>query len=532
MTLFGFTLSKKVAAKETEELVSFVAPMDQDGTSVVATSGGGAGYYGQFVDIDGTAVTNERDLILKYRAAATQPECDSAISDIVNAAIVSDDDGAPVSLVLDELDGVNDSIKKKITDEFEEVVSLLGFSKKGHEYFRRWYVDGRIYFHVIADPNNLKNGIKEVREIEPTKIKKVREVTTKIDKATGIKTVSTTAEYFQYSEGIAGDNSLTNFAAIRIDPNSIIYVPSGILDENRKAVISHLHKSLKLVNQLRMMEDSLVIYRISRAPERRIFYIDVGNLPKGKAEEYVQSIMSKYRNKLIYDAATGDIRDDRKSMSMLEDFWLPRKEGGRGTEISTLPGGENLGQIEDVVFFQKKLYRSLNVPISRLEGETGFNVGRSTEISRDEVKFHKFVTRLRQKFAYVLVDLLRIQLLMKGIITEDDWDNMKENIAVDFSEDNYFSELKEFEILRERLAMLDSVTPHIGKYFSNSWVRTSILRQTSQDIERIDKEIEDEKAEEEKNAPPEDEAGDDEDAPPPAAFHLIPAKKGADAPAK
>lgn len=501
MTLFGFTLSKKIAAKQEDELVSFVAPMDQDGTSVVTTSGGGAGYYGQFVDIDGTAVTNDRDLVLKYRVAATQPECDSAISDIVNAAIVSDDSGAPVSLILDDLDSINDSIKKKITDEFEEVVSLLSFSEKGHEYFRRWYVDGRIYFHLIADTKNPKNGIKEVREIEPTKIKKVREITTKLDRSTGVKTVSTTSEYFQYSEGLIGDNSLTNFANVKIDPNSIIYVPSGILDENRKTVVSHLHKSLKLVNQLRMMEDSLVIYRMSRAPERRIFYIDVGNLPKGKAEEYVQSIMSKYRNKLVYDAATGEIRDDRKTMSMLEDFWLPRKEGGRGTEISTLPGGENLGQIEDVVFFQKKLYRSLNVPISRLEGETGFNVGRSTEISRDEVKFHKFITRLRQKFAYVLIDLLRIQLLLKGIITEDDWNNIKENIAVDFSEDNYFSELKEFEIMRERLAMLDSVTPHIGKYFSNSWVRSNILRQSLQDVERIDKEIEDEKTEEEKNMP-------------------------------
>lgn len=525
MTLFGFTLSKKTASKETEEAVSFVPPMDQDGTAVVSTSGGGAGYYGQFVDIDGTAITSERDLILKYRAAATQPECDSAISDIVNAAIVSDDAGAPVSLIVEELDGFNESIKKKIIDEFEGVVSLLEFSKKGHEYFRRWYVDGRLYMHVIPDAGNQKNGIAEIREIEPTKIRKVREITTKIDKNTGVKTVSTTAEYFQYSEGIVGDASM-NFAAVKIDPNSIIYVPSGILDENRKVVISHLHKSLKLVNQLRMMEDSLVIYRISRAPERRIFYIDVGNLPKGKAEEYVQSIMSKYRNKLVYDAATGDIRDDRKSMSMLEDFWLPRKEGGRGTEISTLPGGESLGQIEDVVFFQKKLYRSLNVPISRLEGETGFNLGRATEISRDEVKFHKFVTRLRQKFSYLLLDLLRIQLLLKGIITEDDWDNIKENIAVDFSEDNYFSELKEFEILRERLTMLDSVTPHIGKYFSQQWVRANILRQTAQDIQRIDDEIDREKLnDEEAPEPGEGDEADVDDKQEPAAFHIIPAKK-------
>jgi hypothetical protein len=493
MTLFGFSLSKKKKdpVLNNDDPVSFVPPMDQDGTTVIASSGG-AGYYGQFVDIDGTTITNERDLILKYRAAATQPECDSAISDIVNAAIVSDDNSAPVSLILDELDDFNESIKKKITEEFENVVSLLNFNEKGQEYFRRWYVDGRMYFHIIPNQKNPKNGIEEIREIEPTRVKKVREITTKVDRATGVKTVTTTAEYFQYTEGMGADGSSVSTAslsAVKINPDSIVYVPSGLVDETRKVVTSNLHKSLKIVNQLRMMEDSLVIYRISRAPERRIFYIDVGNLPKGKSEEYVQSIMSKYRNKLVYDAATGDIRDDRKSMSMLEDFWLPRKEGGRGTEITTLPGGDNLGQIEDVIFFQKKLYRSLNVPISRLEGETGFNLGRSTEISRDEVKFHKFVTRLRQKFAYLLINLLHTQLILKGIVTEEDWESIKENIAVDFAEDNYFSELKEFEILRERITMLDQVTPHIGKYFSDAWVRTNILRQTQQDIKRIDAEI-------------------------------------------
>lgn len=489
MQIFGFNLSKRIAKKESEEPVSFVPPMDQDGTSVITTSGGGAGYYGQFVDIDGSAITNERDLILKYRTAATQPECDSAISDITNAAIISDDDSAPVSIILDDLE-LGEPIKKKIIEEFEKVVSLFNFSENGHEYFRRWYIDGRLYFHIIPE-DNPKKGISELREVESTRIKKVREVTTKIDKATGVKTVSTSAEYFQYTEGLHSDNTTgsAGIGAIRVDPNSIVYVPSGVLDEKRKTVISHLHKSLKLVNQLRMMEDSLVIYRISRAPERRIFYIDVGNLPKGKAEEYVQSIMSKYRNKLVYDAATGDIRDDRKVMSMMEDFWLPRKEGGRGTEITTLPSGQNLGEIEDVKFFQQKLYRSLNVPISRLEGESGFNIGRATEISRDEVKFHKFITRLRKKFSYLLIDCLRVQLLLKSIITEDDWDTIKENIAIDFAEDNFFSELKEFEILRERMAMLDTVAPHVGRYFSDAWVRANILRQNAQDIERIDAEI-------------------------------------------
>lgn len=510
MKLFGFTLTKdkgEPAAYDDKPLQTFAAPIDHDGTTVI-TSANGAGYYGQYVDIDGTSIKNESDLIMKYRQAAAQPDCDSAIQDIVNAAIVSDDDSAPVNLVVDDLDGFNESIKKKIIDEFENVVTLLNFSENGHEYFRRWYVDGRIYFHVIVDEKKKKQGIADIREIESTKIKKVREVTTKIDKATGVRTVATTDEYFIYNEGNIIDVSAGNFSnAIKISLDSIVYVPSGQLDEKRKGVISHLHKALKLVNQLSMMEDSLVIYRISRAPERRIFYIDVGNLPKGKAEEYVQSIMSKYRNKLVYDANTGEIRDDRKSMSMLEDFWLPRKEGGRGTEITTLPGGDNLGQIEDVIHFQKKLYRALNVPITRLETETGFNIGRATEISRDEVKFHKFIARLRKKFSYVLLDLLRIQLLLKGIITENDWKKIKENIAIDFAEDNYFSELKEFEILRERLNVLNEVSSHVGKYFSNKWVRSNILRQTEQDIERIDDEI----AEEEPDEPeiPEGD-GDDE----------------------
>lgn len=941
MELFGFEFSKKAKKKEVEELISFVPPTDQDGTSVIATSGGGAGYYGQYVDIDGNQITNEKELIMKYRTAAAQPDCDSAIMDIVNAAIVSDDDSAPVNLIMDDLD-LTEGIKKKINTEFEEVVSVLGFNEFGHEYFRRWYIDGRLYFHVIVDPAKQKEGIAEVREIDPTKIRKVREVTTKIDKASGIKTISTTAEYFQYLDTVGGV-STHGSTDVKIDVNSVIYVPSGLLDESRKTVISHLHKALKGVNNLRMMEDSLVIYRMARAPERRIFYIDVGNLPKGKAEEYVQGIMSKYRNKLVYDNTSGEIKDERKSMcltmdtriplldgrtlslaeitdeynsgktlwvyscdpitgkfapgliswagvtrkdaevmkltldngktitctpdhkfpvwnkgfvradeltigesmiphytrekaiiegkskyhqlfdnesktwkfthrlvsewkdnneipnewtydelflnkkkgtvhhinfnrynndpenlarmngqdhilfhkqnnsmagkiggartrdlslgyfnkehpeyhnwkvkagmaggaasaesgaslqnyakgrevlseliaepdwnewfreqqragwteenksiasnhakrndlssrgneakklafkdknsdiskkhaklykteytkniidtvilcaqqkmsvktvveylnsredlteefavvnskkvmsqkdytkfnksdpdrmaqqmelagysklkaamtfrnhkivsieylderidtgcltvdgdeiyhnhhtfaldagiytknSMLEDFWLPRKEGGRGTEISTLPGGESLGQLDDVLYFKKNLYRALNVPISRLESETGFNIGRASEISRDEVKFHKFITRLRQKFSYLLLDLLKIQLLLKGIITEEDWDNIKENVSVDYAEDNYFSELKDFEILKERLSMLSEIQPHIGKYYSNKWVRANILRQTEQDIERIDDEI----AEEE---PVEPEGGDDE----------------------
>lgn len=496
MQLFGFEISKKIGAKQTagkdEEVVSFVPPTDKEGTSLVNAA---SGYFGQFVDIDGTAIVNERDIIIKYRNAATLPECDAAISDITDAAIVSDENSTPVSIVLDDLE-YPESIKKKITNEFENIVQLLQFNRDGAEIFRRWYIDGRLYYHVIIDPKKAKDGIKEVRYIDPTKIKKVREVASKFDKVTGIKMIETKGEYFVFGDSV-GLNNAGGGSQLKIDTNAVVYVPSGMVDETGRCVISSLHKSLKLINQLRMMEDSLVIYRISRAPERRIFYIDTGNLPKGKAEEYVQGIMSKYRNKLVYDANTGDIRDDRKAMSMLEDFWLPRREGGRGTEITTLPGGENLGQMDDVKYFQEKLYRSLNVPITRLVADTGFNMGRASEISRDEVKFHKFIARLRKKFSYLFIDMLRVQLLLKGIITEDDWEVIKENVVIDYSEDNYFSELKEFEILNERLNMLNSLESYVGKYYSETWIRHNILRQSDQDIERIDAEIAKEKPPEE-----------------------------------
>ena len=487
MKLFGYEISKIINKKSTSELniPSFSIPVENDGTSVV-TSSATSGYYGQVLDIDGTSLLNEKDLILKCRAAAAQPECDSAISDIVNAAIVSDTDGCPVNLVLDALEQP-DSIKKKITEEFDSLCRLLSFNYNGSDIFRRWYVDGKLYYHILIDPKKPKEGIKEVRSIDPLKIKKVKEVTTKTDKVTGVKTSEVTAEYFLYSD------DFSNNSGFKIDPNSVVYVPSGILDENNKFAISYLHKSVKLVNQLRMMEDALVIYRISRAPERRIFYIDIGNLPKGKAEEYVQGIMAKYRNKLVYDANTGEIRDDRKSMSMLEDFWLPRREGGRGTEITTLPGGDNLSQIEDVLFFQKKLYRSLNVPVNRLESETGFNIGRASEISREEVKFQKFVNRLRKKFSMLFIEMLRVQLLLKGICTLEDWEKIREGLSVDYVEDNYFSELKDFEIMKERISMLDTISSHIGKYYSDKWVRSNVLNQSETEIERMNDEIAKEK---------------------------------------
>lgn len=490
MNLFGFEISRKIEKDSEEEynVKSFAPPLETDGTAIVNSSST-SGYYGQVLDLNGAIVTNEKDLILKYRNAASQPECDSAVSDIVDACIVNDSDGAPVNLILDNVE-LPENIKSKIHDEFKSILKLLNFNYNGPDIFRRWYIDGKIYYHLLIDPEKTNGGIREIRQIDPLRIKKVKEVTTKIDKISGVKTSQVSGEYFLYSDDFNGSPGLGNTNnGIKIDPNTVVYVPSGLLDEGGTVSISYLHKATKIVNQLRMMEDSLVIYRMARAPERRIFYIDIGNLPKGKAEEYVQGIMAKYRNKLVYDASTGEMRDDRKTMTILEDFWLPRRDGGRGTEITTLPGGENLGQIDDVVFFQKKLYNSLNVPPNRLESETAYNIGRSTEITRDEVKFQKFVNRLRKKFSLLFIDMLKVQLILKGVITIDDWDDIKENIAVDYLEDNFFSELKDFEIMNERITMLNAIEDKIGKYYSEKWVRSNILNQSDEDIEKMDEQI-------------------------------------------
>lgn len=494
MKIFGFEITKRLgkdAAEDKDSLQSFALPVDNDGAAYVSAANSAAGYYGQILDIDGGSLNNEKDLILRYRASAVQPECDAAITEIVNGAIVNDSDGAPVNLILDNVD-LADNIKKKIHEEFSNILQLLDFNYTGFDLFRRWYIDGRIYFYLIMDPKKPKEGIKEIQQIDPLKIKKIKEVSTRIDRVTGVKTSEITDEYFMYTDDF---NTTSSVNGLKIDPNAIVYVPSGVLDENGKVSISHLHKAVKLVNQLRMMEDALVIYRIARAPERRIFYIDIGNLPKGKAEEYVQGIMAKYRNKLMYDANTGEIRDDRKTMSMLEDFWLPRREGGRGTEISTLPGGENLSQIEDVIYFKKNLYKSLNVPSSRLESETMFNVGRSTEINREEVKFQKFINRLRRKFSTLFIDMLRVQLILKGIITQDDWNHIRQNSSVDYIEDNFFSELKDFEIMKERLDMLGTIEGQIGKYYSEKWVRSNILNQSEGEVEKMNEQIKLEAAE-------------------------------------
>jgi len=389
-------------------------------------------------------------------------------------------------LVLDDLEQP-DRIKKLMQEEFDHIIKLLNFNWTGHDTFRKWYIDGRLYFHKIIDEKNPKRGILELRPIDPTKIRKVREVKEEKDPKTGAKLIKEVKEYYIYQD----KNMSKSNQGLKIAKDSICYITSGVLDPSRRRVLSYLQKALKPANQLRMMEDSMVIYRMSRAPERRIFYIDVGNLPKGKAEDYLRNIMGKYRNKLVYDASTGEMKDDRKHMSMLEDFWLPRREGGRGTEITTLPGGENLGQIDDIVYFQKKLYKSLNVPAQRLEQDPAqFSLGRSSEITRDELKFQKFLGRLRKKFSTMFIDLLKTQLILKGVVTEDEWKEFSQDIAIDYLKDTHFSELKESEILRERLGTLREMDEYVGKYYSKEWVRKNVLMQTEEDIEEIDKQIE------------------------------------------
>ena len=475
---FGFEIKR--AKKEKELRPSFVPKNDDDASGVIKAGG----HFGAYIDVDGDKAKTDVDLIYKYRDIATQPECDAAVEDIVNEAIVGDHDEAPVNIILDELE-VSDKIKDMVKNEFDHVLKLLNFNQYAHDIFRKWYIDGRLPYHIIIDKGSEKGGIKELRYIDPAKLRKVKEVTEEQDPKTGANIVKKVEEYFLYQDNQMGKYN----QGVKIYPDAIAYCTSGIMDSQRKRILSYLHKALKPVNQLRMMEDSLVIYRISRAPERRIFYIDVGNLPKGKAEDYLRGIMQQYRNKLVYDAKTGDIKDDKKHMSMLEDFFLPRREGGRGTEISTLPGGENLGQIDDIIYFQKKLYKSLNVPVNRLEQEAQFSLGRTSEITRDEVKFKKFIDRLRNRFSHLFVQLLKTQLLLKGVITKDDWNTWKETIAFDFIEDNYFSELKQSEMIKERFDMLSSLDEYIGKFISNEWVRKNILRFNDDEIEQIAKQI-------------------------------------------
>ena len=475
--LFGFEIKRKE-----KELGAVTPPATDDGTYDIS----GGGFYSTILDTDGRSRT-EDDLIRRYRDIAIQPECDSAIEDIVSEAIASDERDMCVSVVLDNLQ-VSATIKKRIKEEFERILQLLDFNNKAHDIFRRWYVDGRLFYHKVIDAKNPRKGVQQLRYIDPRKIKKVREVET--SKKGQVDVVKKFKEFYIYNQhGHQVNNTSTG---VKLTFDSIAYCPSGLIDMHKGTVLSYLNKAIKPVNQLRMIEDSVVIYRISRAPERRIFYIDVGNLPKIKAEQYLKDVMNRYRNKLVYDASTGEIRDDRNHMSMLEDFWLPRREGGRGTEITTLPGGANLGEIDDITYFQRKLYRSLNVPISRLEAEQNFSLGRSTEITRDELKFTKFVGKLRKKFSVIFNDLLRTQLILTGVIAEEEWKSMSEHIQFDFLQDNNFTELKNAELLKERLEMLSQVENYVGTYFSKEWVKKNVLHLTDDEIGEMQKQMDSE----------------------------------------
>jgi hypothetical protein len=498
--LFGFSIEDNEPLSPS--VVSPVPPSDEDGVDHYMSSG----FFGSYIDIEGVYRT-EYELIKRYREMALHPECDSAIEDIVNEAIVSDSNDSPIQIDLDNLNA-SDGLKKKIRQEFKHVLDLLDFDKKCHEIYRNWYVDGRIYYHKVIDLKNPHEGIQELRYIDSMKMRYVRKEKKK-DNNNFRRPPSMGAienpmdfdfpeieEYFIYNSKAGyptgGSASTGASQGIKIAKDAITYCTSGLVDRNKGSTLSYLHKAIKSLNQLRMIEDSLVIYRLSRAPERRIFYIDVGNLPKVKAEQYLRDVMMRYRNKLVYDANTGEIRDDKKFMAMLEDFWLPRREGGRGTEISTLPGGQNLGEITDIEYFKKKLYRSLNVPPSRMDGEGGFNLGRSSEILRDELKFTKFVGRLRKRFSNMFLDMLKTQLILKNIVSVEDWQIMSEHIQFDYLYDNHFSELKDAELMNERLGMVQIAEPYVGKYFSQDYVRRKILRQTDEEILEQDKLIEDE----------------------------------------
>ena len=489
-SLFGFTISRDQTEQEKSVQQSFTPPTSDDGALTIQS----AAYYGTYVDLDGTA-KNEVELISRYREMAMQPEIESAIDDIVNEAIVKDDDGKITEIVLDNLDQP-EKIKKAIKAEFQTILNLLNYGNMAQDIFRRYYIDGRLFYHMIIDKDNPVAGIKELRYIDPRKLRKVREIKKQKDDRTGVDLVNTVNEYYIYNDKIvSGGSSNYGPVGVRITTDSIISVTSGLMDARRAVVLSYLHKAIKPLNQLRMIEDATVIYRISRAPERRIFYIDVGNLPKLKAEQYLRDIMVKYKNKLVYDANTGEVRDDRKFLSMMEDFWLPRREGGKGTEITTLPGGQNLGELEDVKYFQKKLYGALSVPVSRLEPNQAFSLGRTTEITRDELKFSKFVARLRNKFSDTFNQALRIQCVLKGICTSEEFDDFKQYIHYNFIQDNNFEELKDAELMTNRLTLLSSVDAYTGRYFSQAWIQRNVLRLTDDEIKEMQSEMDDEKEE-------------------------------------
>lgn len=489
--IFGFTFGRK---ENDEDTFSIVAPSQQDGATVIE----GGGLQGYYVDLDGT-LRSETDMIRKYREMSLHAEVDNAVDDIVNEVITEDARNQIIKLNLDKVD-VPDSVKDKMQESFKEVLYLLDFERKAFDIFRRFYIDGRLYYHIILHENK-KKGAKEYRYVDPLKIKKIKEVKEK-EKIGNVEVATEMEEYYLYmpfdkaSQNTYNINYNSPEQGIKISPDSINFVHTGLYDPNTRRIVGYLHKAIKPLNQLRMVEDATVIYRWSRAPERRIFYIDVGSLPKNKAEQYLREVMNRYRNKVVYDANTGEIRDDKKHMSMLEDFWLPRREGGKGTSIETLPGGQNLGEMADVLYFQKKLYRSLMIPESRLQADNGFNMGRASEISRDELKYSKFINRVRMKFGELLLNFLKVQCIVKQTMNEKDWEMINQNIKLDFATDSYFSESKQAEVYKDRMAILREVADYSGKFFSDYWIRKNILRQSDEDIAEIDAQIEQQKAEE------------------------------------
>ncbi|HIJ10521.1 TPA: portal protein [Candidatus Woesearchaeota archaeon] len=491
---FGFSFGRKKDANKVgiestvRKPVSFVPPDYDDGATTIEAGN----FFGQYVDFDGN-IRNDIELIKKYREMSLHAEVDSAIDDIINESIVQDDIKRTVQMDLDLVD-LSDTVKESMQDEFNKILKLLHFSVRGYEIFRKWYIDGKMYFHIVIDPKKKKQGIQELRPVDATTIRKIRKVEKEMGND-GIKVIKDVEEFFVYTDQDRDDRlgGVDAVEGIKINTDSIIYVHSGMYDVDKKRVFGNLQKIIKPLNQLRMIEDAVVIYRISRAPERRIFYIDVGSLPKNKAEQYLRDIMNRYRNKLVYDVNTGEIRDDKRHMSMLEDFWLPRREGGRGTEIDTLQGGENLGEMEDVEYFKKKLYRALNVPISRLEADNGFNMGRSSEITRDELKFFKFIEKQRTKFSELFLQALRVQLVLRGIMKEDEWEKIKDDVKFEYARDSYFTELKNNEILNERMNLLGQMNEHIGKYYSLEWIRKNVLNQTEEEIKEMDAQIENER---------------------------------------
>jgi hypothetical protein len=493
-SLFGFKLKRKEEEK-VDQIPSFTVPANEDGATTISSSA----FYSQTIDLDGIT-KNEVELITRYREMAMQPEIESAIEDIINEAIVQNDDGKSVDIVTDNIAKMSDKLRDAIESEFKVVLKLLNYNNMASDIFRRYYVDGRLFYHAIIDITNPKKGIQELRYVDPRKIRKIREVKKQKDKETGVEVVTDVSEYYIYNDRmVSGTTATSSVQGIKIAPDSVININSGLMDARRAVVLSYLHKAIKPLNQLRMIEDASVIYKLSRAPSRRVFYVDVGDMPKAKAEQYLRDMMTKYRNKLVYDATTGEVRDDRKHLSMLEDFWMPRRNNGTTTEIKTLESLDNFSNMDMVEYFERKLYKSLNVPVNRLDPQNVYNVGRSSEITRDELKFAKFIDKLRNKFSDMFDQIMRIQLVLKGICTEEEWEEYKEGVFYDFVKDNNYSELKEAELMQGRLGILGIIDPYVGKYYSKEWIQRNVLRLNDDEIRHMSKEMETEKKEDIKN---------------------------------